>query len=200
MISEKWQEKPRAMDMGLAKIVLLEVKKVLDVLQVEFFLNFGTCLGAIREQNFIDIDFDIDLGIKHLHLLPKLNVIKSVFDVLGYETHYLASPYSYNRMLKLEKFNIRVDLINWDLHKGFYFNPIQPSGECHVIPQKLFDNLVEIDFLGEKFKIPSPVEEYLVLLYGENWRTKDENHSIWKSVCIDYDYWKGTLLKERDLI
>ena len=184
-----WKQRPDNMNPEAARAVLLEVKGVLDVLQIPFFLIFGTCLGAIREKGFIDCDFDIDLGIRHKDLMPKLNAVKAVFDCLGYETHYLSTPYPYNRMIKVEKNGIRVDLVNWDLHKGRYFHPVEPDGKCHVFPQAMFDRLEWIDFLGTRFRVPNGVEGYLEQLYGLNWRTKDPSYSFRTATCLQLDYW-----------
>ena len=71
-MSRTWEGHPPAMDKDNAKRILLEVKEVLDKNDVEFWLCFATCLGAVREGDFIDNDFDIDLGIKHYFLWSKL--------------------------------------------------------------------------------------------------------------------------------
>ena len=46
-----------------AKKLLFTVADVLEDTGVEFFLSLGTCLGAVREKGFIEIDEDIDGNI-----------------------------------------------------------------------------------------------------------------------------------------
>jgi len=46
---------------------------------------------------------------------------------------------------------------------------------------ELFNQLDEIEFLGRTFKVPHNPEEYLNLLYGENWREPHPEITIWIS-------------------
>ena len=196
IIRDAWNEHLPVAPLETSKEVLLEIKTVLDALKVPFFLIFGTCLGAMREKNFIDIDPDIDPGIKHWDLVPKLNAVKAAFDVLGYESCYLNTPYPYNRMIRLEKRGVRIDLVGWDLCKGLYFHPVEPDGKCHIFPRGMFDNLTKIDFLGKTFFVPTPVETFLVELYGENWRAKDPNYTFRTATCLRLNYWNEVVTKE----
>jgi len=46
-----------------ARKELEEIKEIFDANNTEFFLLFGTCLGAVRAQNIIAWDFDLDVGV-----------------------------------------------------------------------------------------------------------------------------------------
>jgi len=50
------------MDEALARDVLKEAKRVLDAHNVEYWLNFGALLGAVREGKFITYDDDVELN------------------------------------------------------------------------------------------------------------------------------------------
>ena len=41
--------------------LLLEIKKIMDELNIVFFLRHGTCLGAVRDGQLIEWDDDIDI-------------------------------------------------------------------------------------------------------------------------------------------
>src|SRR3989339_381415 len=51
------------MDKQKALQNLIDLKKIFFVLNIPFWLEAGTCLGAIREKGFIGHDEDIDVGI-----------------------------------------------------------------------------------------------------------------------------------------
>jgi phosphorylcholine metabolism protein LicD len=49
-------------DIDIAKLELELITKVFNKYKIICFLTHGTCLGAIRDSNFIKYDLDIDLG------------------------------------------------------------------------------------------------------------------------------------------
>jgi hypothetical protein len=56
-----------------------------------------------------------------------------------------------------------------------------------TIPRKYFLEFREIEFYGEKFKIPNRAEEYLAYKYGKDWKTPQK-----------YVYWEddGSISKK----
>jgi len=155
-----------AMDVAVAERLLLEVKEVMDRLGVEFFLRQGTCLGAVRDNAFIPWDDDLDLGVilgsngfTELSIEPVL----AVFRESGY---YVQSERSDSVIVStLLKDNMRVDLLfHWIIDEQIYHWP------GIWLPVTLFNQLKEINFIGETFLVPNPPEEYLLIKYGPNWR------------------------------
>ncbi len=69
------------MDMTTAETLLKEAKQILDQLGLVFFLRHGTCLGAVRDNAFIEWDDDLDIGsVIGLHGLTE-ELVRSAADV-----------------------------------------------------------------------------------------------------------------------
>ena len=50
------------MDIQNGEKILLEIKELMDELDVIFFLRHRTCLGAVRDKQLIPWDDDLDIG------------------------------------------------------------------------------------------------------------------------------------------
>ena len=154
-------------DVATAEKLLIEAKQIMDELGVVFFLRQGTLLGAIREQRIIPWDDDLDLAsVIGLHGLTEELIERTVaaFRERGYATLVERSDhYIYAGAVKS---SIRVD---WMCFKVFGDSVYQYPGVR--VPLTILRQLKEIDFIGAKFLVPDPPEEYLRLKYGADWMT-----------------------------
>ena len=156
-----------SMDASVAATLLREAKEIMDEHGVVFFLRQGTCLGAIRDNAFITWDDDIDIGsIEGLHRFDErvIEPVAASFRARGF--HVRRKSYGGETWLGLMKHNIRVDWVCFRVRKQHivHFPGVR-------IPVRLFTDLKEIDFIGEKFLVPNPPEEYLRHKYGPHWMT-----------------------------
>ena len=155
------------LDVAAATSVLLEVKQVLDELGVVFYLEEGTCLGAIREHGIIPWDDDVDLAsVFGLHGLTEKAVdgIVAKFREHGFVTKIVHRSHAI--YVPALKSGTRVDWHGRWIVDGSTFH--YPGVR---IPAGLFTDLKEIDFLGEKFHVPNPPEDFLRMKYGPDWMT-----------------------------
>jgi hypothetical protein len=153
------------MNHAVAERNLKEAKQILNSMGVVFLLFSGACLGAIRDKAFIAWDDDIDLisvvganGLTEEKITSAVNAFKSS----GYYVHEINGPYS--RCFSMVRDWVR---IGWDCDRI-----IDDKIDVYPgipMPARLFTQPKEIEFLGEKFFVPNPPEEYLRLKYGAEW-------------------------------
>ena len=156
----------------LAKPMLKEAKEILDPLGIPFFLRQGACLGAVRDQAFIPWDDDIDLGsVIGVNGLTE-DIIDPVFDAFR-ERGYFVNVESNDRRIAagMMKSSLRLDLTFFHIIDDniFHFPFIW-------IPARLFANLKEIEFMGGKYLVPNPPEEYMIAKCGPNWITPNQDY------------------------
>ncbi len=159
------------MDMTTAEGLLKEAKQILDQLGLVFFLRHGTCLGAVRDQAFIEWDDDLDIGsVIGLHGLTEEIVHEAAveFRKHGYSAEVIDSEL--HMSVDLKKSGTQMD---WTCYRiiddSIYQWPVVK------IPVKLHENLKEIEFLGTTFMVPNPPEEYFRLKYGPDWMTPKQS-------------------------
>lgn len=157
---------------------LLDLKDVLDSLNIKFWLSDGTLLGFHRESDFISHDPDIDIGIfiedwddTALKILKNKNFkLKWQFGLEECGLEYA-----------IEKRDIKIDLFffyknlpkrNLYWHSAWVKVPNTPSSFRKMI-RFVYEEfkLKEIIFLGTKFLAPDDVNKYIIQKYGNDWET-----------------------------
>ena len=157
----------RPIDLDIAREMLREAKQIMDQLGVAFFLRQGTCLGAVRDNDLIPWDDDLDLGsVIGLNGLTETSIehVVAAFRDNGYFAKVEGNDHSISAAMI--KSSIRID---WTCYRIFDENIFHYPGI--KFPVRLFTDLKEIEFIGEKFPVPNPPEEYLSIKYGPSWMT-----------------------------
>ena len=146
---------------------LLNIKKILDEENITFWLIFGTLLGAIRENDFLEWDDNINIAVYKESFLPKLEILKSKFISNNFIVRQIPKPKG--TKINLYRNNHKISIEGLYLAPSYKNNKYRLSNKFRH-PRKYFEKYEEIQFLGEIFRIPSPVEKYLKFLY-KDWRT-----------------------------
>ncbi len=140
---------------------LFEIKKVFNQAGVEFFLIFGTCLGAVREGGIIEHDNDIDLGVVKGRSLSE---IQAGLEALDFQVS-IDNPDTATPRMRANKRTLS-DIHWFEPENGHYV--YRNNGAVWVrIPEKFFQAFEVANIDSEEFLVPKPKEEYLEATYGD---------------------------------
>jgi len=169
-----------------ADIVMKEFCDVLKELDINYRISDGTILGLYRGGEFIAHDNDIDVEIIGNN---KINQIITLFRSKGMK---LGRKAIYNKKIQqlvfYSKEHIIFDIVVWHLNEndGRLYNYSERDYE-RVQNAKYFqkDKMEYIEFKGHKYPMPTPIEEWLEMRYGSDWKTPKTYKGDWKEECFD---------------
>lgn len=226
------------MNEKVAVEVLKLIKEILDKHDVEYWLDEGTLLGAVRDRKFIPWDHDIDLAMFYKNISGIIPLFDGICNIgvevcffewkkhikllgVGYEIDinlYLLNDgkatkrwYEHNNVGRvldyfiwifyLQNANIRKsdaplfitrtlirikNMLPNRINKKIleFLVRIYYKDGCKVVnvivPCHFFEKLSTIEFYGMKFKVPSPVEDYLEYRYGKDWKIPKQDYIYYK--------------------
>lgn len=165
-----------------AKRILLEID---DLMDIPYFLICGTALGAFRDDDFIEFQFDIDLGVLAEEFLPSATRLSRKFKNAGFQVTHVSEPFLDVRAIKLDKDSIHVDLVSYFKHHGKRFCSSTRQPYSIVQDASLMEMAQPIRFMGREFRIPYPTPTYLAAEYGADWQTP-KNDGVSRSRVYNY--------------
>lgn len=144
----------------------LKICDIFDSLKINFFLSSGILLGAIRDNDLIKWDWDIEISVFTDEFLPHIDLISNELVRSGF------------KMIKIirNKDNSKIDffgsypanvtqytIYSWQYSKirDVYWR------KEFSIPSKFLKKLSKFNFLDRQFNCPNNVKEYLTFMYGD---------------------------------
>lgn len=115
------------MDIDLTVEALKDIKSIFDKYEIEFWLTYGTLLGAIRDGRIFEWDHDVDLSM----WVEDRGKLFSALEEFGrrYHVAFVAEVNPLNQIiqLKIQPFNkessTQIDIYLWQESKEKYINP-----------------------------------------------------------------------------
>ena len=161
------------MDYKAAEDCLLDLNRLFQYRRIPFFLIQGTALGAYRDNGFAPRDVDIDLGILIEHLLPHFHQVLVDLQESGFLWSTRSKPFSRERIIVAKRAGVKIDITTYVPWKEFRFcaNTDPALHYSVVYRHEMMETYDVVKVFGKCFRVPAPVEEYLQLEYGEDWRT-----------------------------
>ena len=184
---DKYDKLGRKMDVNRANQYLQDLHKALDQIGLTHCLMYGTLVGAIREEEIVYYDDDVDVVLfqKETKGRDIIGELKKILEPLGYYfcTASIEGQLSFFYIAKKdpgckEKVDVYVYFEREGDNEKIWFpqyvnhRELGPVIRGFPYTKKYFDNLKKIDFLGESYNVPSPPEEFLEELWGDWWIAK----------------------------
>jgi cytidyltransferase-like protein len=177
--------------------------KALNSVGVTWWLEAGSCLGAVREKGFIPHDSDIDIGI-HPKDLDKWGALREAFDAAGFK-HYRDWEWKGQQIEQSFHMNgVKTDLFFFrDAGELWWHGAFGPDEAGmwsenavflpHTFPAYLFQNLDMVKVSDIPCFVPNPPEKYLLHRYGPRWVLRNRAYRFWLDCkAIDKNFFKKT--------
>lgn len=172
---------------------------ILEHNKVKWWLEAGTCLGAIRENDFIEGDPDIDIGIAPENLSAWDDLEKDFIEA-GFILYKEWTWKGKRIELSFKAGDIKIDLFffyekgDWYWHGAFgpdKTTRLYTNFLPHAFTKSLFTNLQEFFFHDHRCFVPSPPEQYLFERYGPEWERRNPIYRYWTDCrAVDYNLFK----------
>lgn len=188
-------------------IMLRKYFEVCSERNVKAWLEYGTLLGAVRENSFISHDFDLDVGMHasdytdefHSLLVKKGFKKKQEFYLVDVQTNrkfITEVTYTYNS-LSIDIFlSSPIEEVYRAIYVYAYNNPEQMTGiQAKRFKVAAVEPLENVCINGDYFKSPQNPNELLRQIYGSdymtpnpNWKPSKENTEIitWLDNVCEY--------------
>ncbi|BCM88481.1 hypothetical protein IAD21_00314 [Abditibacteriota bacterium] len=165
------------MDKQVAAANLRLLGEILDREGIPFWLAWGTCLGAIRDNDIISHDYDMDLEV-FARDRKRLLALKQTLNDQQFQILY---PWG-NIGLKLRRTGEDIDI--------FFCKPGKRNGKPvwltgnEIIGEDFFSRLETVNFLGQEYRVPQRPQAYLRYVYGDDWSKKNTDPNYWSDGVV----------------
>jgi len=152
----------------IRKKEFLKICNILDKLNIFFFLHSGILLGAIRDNDLIKWDWDIEISVFSNELLPNIDLIVNKLKDNGFAITKINNNKNDSKIDFVGEYPGDVTsytIWSWNYSK---FRDVYWRRELSI-PSKFLNNFSKINFMGRQFNCPYNPEEYLEFAYG-NWK------------------------------
>ena len=181
------------MDYAKALAILKEGTDLLEQMQCKWWLSAGTALGAYRDhfnREFVERDTDIDVGILNQEDTtdkdPLYTSIREKFLCSGFTSIRTYRGNGYWTQLALAKDGIIFDIYFFYLSSKDTMASYTEHGTMQK-PYCLINEMKKIRIENNAYYIPTPIEKYLFLRYGKNWRVPSNAKVSWEKECANID-------------
>ena len=171
---EKWQlirhfhYKPKHGNEDARAENLLSVVNVLNNVGLDYWLTNGTALGMYRDGRFIPWDDDTDLDVMEEKFIPVFDMLKEKFMKAGFIVR--AKTGLHKTKMSIFRFQEKLSLRGLYLDKTYRNNRYRLR-QNYKYNRAFYEEADYINYRGIKYRVPHPIEKFLIYCYGRKWRT-----------------------------
>lgn len=135
----------------------------------DWWLEFGTLLGLIRENKIIDWDNDLDVGVKKESFAEeKINDVKRKCSEFGFNLMYKEDEKLY-KIIYGEKNYLFCDIWIFQRLEGGIMSAVSPATQAVHEESFTIDKEI-LNFNNKSYFIPKNINEFLTMRYGPDWK------------------------------
>jgi len=155
-------------ELKVRKNEFLKICNLLDLLNIDYFINTGILLGAVRHNDFIPWDWDVELSVYSENVINKFDILVKRITESGFK---IEKYYKEQSRLKIDFFGKLPSDVNAYTIQGWKHDKKKKIfwRTSFKIPDHFIINAKKIKLFNKYHFAPYPVEDYLEYKYG-NWR------------------------------
>ena len=170
------------------KYDIIELKNVTNILQelnIKYWLDYGTLLGAYRNKKVINHDHDLDLSI----LFEKEKFNSEMLCERLSQDYYIIHHSTDEYICIYPKNNPQFTMTHVDIYFWYIDSKFVKSITWSNIytPKHFYDELESVELNGLDFKCPRHLDQYLQFRYGVDFMEEKPNYSPDKNVVVPKD-------------
>jgi len=168
------------------EIILQLTVDILNQLNLRYYLDGGTLLGAVRDKYFINGDDDIDLGVFDSELTEEK--LEALCNILKENGFYIRRKQP-NVLTLVHNTNVQIELwrVKYNAEEKYYWHKGW-SGKF-IFPAYLLNTLSTINYLNAEYSAPSNPLSYIENLYGKDWLQPQSMKKPYDFTCYTNKDW-----------
>jgi lipopolysaccharide cholinephosphotransferase len=184
------------LELEVRKKEFLKICNILDNIGITYFLNTGILLGAIRDNNFIKWDWDVEISVMSEELYKNFDLIcksikKNNFQIIQIDDNKESLKIDFFGHFPKETTRYTIFSWNYSFKDNVYWR------KDKVIPSEFLKKFSKIIFFGRSFNVPYNPKKFLKFAYGE-WMTPIRTSN--KAIYMTNNFKKKNFLIKKVLI
>ncbi len=156
-------------ELEIRKKEFLSICEILDRLGINYFLQTGILLGAIRDNDLIKWDWDVEISVFGEEFIKQIDNVAKELKINNFN---ILNVNKKNNDSKIDFFGQLDESVTGYTIFSWYHSKLRKVywRREYSVPEKYFQKLSKINFMGREFRCPNNPQEYLSFAYGD-WKT-----------------------------